>query len=529
MAETRLHVPLLRPQDDDRQTAQENPHVTTLLQGNFSSLINHLETDGVKKLGSFKVNAYVAETLMGGEPMLTQGSGSASLAWDQMWEPQLQQAEAHVRLTSQGWQDDVSLDVYLLRIAAAAHPDEQGLLRYLVSQYRKGNMDMRVFGLPAVQALIHFKWWRYSKRLLMSQLALYLVWLTAYTTFCVKLPEEDHSLTLAEVVKTPAGQVNVVCQVVCLVIMVPFLYQDLTSMMAYSLHSWTSRWNLLNKVSYMFQITISALYLVDSLRPWTSTTAFDALVAAHVATMYLRLQYYTRIFHPARPSFVDTMADVFLGLADLMAVFILLIWAFALAFYTLFTNDVDKEQFASWRELWSSMVAAYSALRGGLDYHSFFDSSSPVLMTSVFVVFQFTVVTCLSRIITGAIIRGTDEAAGDVGLKALLTKASIIDEGDALMPAWVERWLGHPNGWFPTYIYILKVDPKSLDSVKTQSDWAVEGQESSAGDEGTAEGTAEPGSGEVAELKGKVAELRGQVADMKHMVRALCKRMDVKA
>lgn len=32
--------------------------------------------------------------------------------------------------------------------------------------------------------------------------------------------------------------------------------------------------------------------------------------------MYLKLQYFTRVFHPERPSLVDTMATVFKDLGE---------------------------------------------------------------------------------------------------------------------------------------------------------------------------------------------------------------------
>lgn len=59
--------------------------------------------------------------------------------------------------------------------------------------------------------------------------------------------------------------------------------------------------------------------------------------------MYMKLQYFTRVFTPGKPTLVDTMATVVADLGSFFAFYVLLVWAFALAFYSLFAND--QEQF----------------------------------------------------------------------------------------------------------------------------------------------------------------------------------------
>ena len=55
--------------------------------------------------------------------------------------------------------------------------------------------------------------------------------------------------------------------------------------------------------------------------------------------MYLKLQYFTRVFHPDRPSFVDTMATAFKDTAVVFASYLAMIWAFTVAFYVAFSLD----------------------------------------------------------------------------------------------------------------------------------------------------------------------------------------------
>jgi hypothetical protein len=53
-----------------------------------------------------------------------------------------------------------------------------------------------VFALPAVQAVINFKWTSWARRYLMYELACYCLWLAAFTAFTLLFQSEDWTLSL---------------------------------------------------------------------------------------------------------------------------------------------------------------------------------------------------------------------------------------------------------------------------------------------------------------------------------------------
>ena len=58
-----------------------------------------------------------------------------------------------------------------------------------------------VFALPAVQAVINFKWTCWARRFLMYELACYCLWLGAFTAFTLLFQSEDWSLSLWELLQ----------------------------------------------------------------------------------------------------------------------------------------------------------------------------------------------------------------------------------------------------------------------------------------------------------------------------------------
>jgi di/tricarboxylate transporter len=47
-----------------------------------------------------------------------------------------------------------------------------------------------VFGLPAVQAVINYKWHTWAKKFLLYELVCYLAWLAGYTAFTLLFQQE---------------------------------------------------------------------------------------------------------------------------------------------------------------------------------------------------------------------------------------------------------------------------------------------------------------------------------------------------
>ena len=52
-----------------------------------------------------------------------------------------------------------------------------------------------------------------------------------------------------------------------------------------------------------------------------------------------------------------------------------------------------------------------------------------------------------------------------------MTKASLVDEIDSLLPQWFIEWVA-PH-WFPPYIHVLRANPSTVHKVKLDPAWPV--------------------------------------------------------
>jgi hypothetical protein len=64
------------------------------------------------------------------------------------------------------------------------------LLLLLAAAAQARGCSAAVFGLPAVQAVINYKWHTWAKKFLLYELACYLAWLAGYTAFTLLFQQE---------------------------------------------------------------------------------------------------------------------------------------------------------------------------------------------------------------------------------------------------------------------------------------------------------------------------------------------------
>ena len=62
---------------------------------------------------------------------------------------------------SSGWTGVVEVEAHVVTIRNAAGTDDAGLLNPLLKRWQDQACSQMVFGLPAVQSVINFKWDRY--------------------------------------------------------------------------------------------------------------------------------------------------------------------------------------------------------------------------------------------------------------------------------------------------------------------------------------------------------------------------------
>lgn len=100
-----------------------------------------------------------------------------------------------------------------------------------------------MFALPAVQAVIHFKWNSWARRFLLYELACYVLWLLAFTAFTLVVQREDWNMDLRQMLADRVGACATLLSLAALLPMAPFLYMELCTIAAYGT-GWVGVWNV---------------------------------------------------------------------------------------------------------------------------------------------------------------------------------------------------------------------------------------------------------------------------------------------
>jgi len=131
----------------------------------------------------------------------------------------------------------------------------------------------------------------------------------------------------------------------------------------------------------------------------------------------------------------------------------------------------------------------------------------------------------LINLVIGLVINSLDRVMEQEGAKQLANQARIIDELEAVLPAWVERRQFH---WHPPYVHVLRIDPDKLDSVALDALWTKHGDhapvmpktEQRNGEDAGGENGAGGGGGDSC-VMAEVEELKKLVARQGELIEAL--------
>lgn len=77
------------------------------------------------------------------------------------------------------------MEAHVLAIRNAAGPSRKGLLRPILMRFEKKACPISVFGLPAVQAVLDYKWEAWAAFWLKFEFLMYIGWLMSYTIFVI--------------------------------------------------------------------------------------------------------------------------------------------------------------------------------------------------------------------------------------------------------------------------------------------------------------------------------------------------------
>ena len=83
------------------------------------------------------------------------------------------------------WEESVTVTAYVVNIEDAAAGLEDGLLSPLVQKSQIGVTSNDIFDLPAIRAVVEYKWRNWARRYLIIEFVLYLCWLFSFCAFLV--------------------------------------------------------------------------------------------------------------------------------------------------------------------------------------------------------------------------------------------------------------------------------------------------------------------------------------------------------
>ncbi|KAI8467566.1 MAG: hypothetical protein J3K34DRAFT_523650 [Monoraphidium minutum] len=433
MAETE-HKPLLdmeRGPDEEWERVDDLPAdvptitVQELIRQDPDHVLQNIKA-GVVKLGEFKVEDTTLLRALGDASMLTMGAGSAHIDFEAAWRGRLARmtgapaggggaarGKGRGRRRGSGWSRTVTAEAFVVRIRNAAHPDADGLIRPLVMRWQAGGCHYSVFGLPAVQAVLEFKWDTFCRVALLAELLFcrvallaelffFLTWLVSFSAFTLLFQDEDPRMPLSQLLQTTTGRATVGCGVLSLVGMAPFLVVEWSTLTTYSL-GWLNLWNTLDLCTYGLQIAIVALHFT---RVGIDTNWFVDMVAVQCVLLFFRLNYFSRLF-ANKFSFLDSLQQVVMDCRFYLFFLLLMTYGFACSYCVLFRNDQDLPQFS---DISHSLLTVLNYAMGGVDLKAMLDSSNPRAAMVLSVVFQFSMSMVLMNLLIGIICNSVSKA-----------------------------------------------------------------------------------------------------------------------
>lgn len=437
--------------------------VEALFRQRPDHVLQTLSKQGVSKLGEFTEKEAVVLEAFNSDVLCTLGASSQVIDVETTWRRELRNLVPH---KPPGWSQNVVVEAFVVNVQGASRPDKEGLLQPLLRRWQAGGVSLAVFGLPAVQAVVDYKWERMGRKLMLGELAFFLAWLLSFSAFTVIFQDEDLDLSLGQLVATGRGAATVALEALALAATSPFLVLEWGTLRAYG-WGWASVWNGIDVVTYVLQFAITALHLGR----WVLSGWISVMCAAQVVLLLFRLQWFSRCFASTRFQFVETVRDAIVSISAFLAFLLLVILGFGVAFHVLFR--LDQEATEGFDSIWDAFLTMFAAQGSLLDLKMTRSTHNPGAATTLAVCYYFCVGMVLLNLLIGIMSNAMARSSEHEALKLILSKVQVIDELESTLPPWIERRFA--SSWYPDYIHILRVDPDRVGRVDLDSLWAKAG------------------------------------------------------
>mmetsp|Transcript_6515 Transcript_6515/g.18757 ORF Transcript_6515/g.18757 Transcript_6515/m.18757 type:complete len:521 (-) Transcript_6515:416-1978(-) len=468
-------------------------------------VIEYIASRGTHQLGSFVTEDVEVLELIRDGGVWTMGRSSQD-ASDEDWRHFLE----HDDYKAKGFPSKVEVEYHVVTIRNAALPDDRGLLNPILEKHQDGALSAKVFKLPAIEAVIQWKWTTWARRVLLWEFAIYTLWVMGFQAFVIFFQDEPLGQSLHHLWHTSRGAATMVSLALSGVGMLPFLYIEVCTLLEYGPMRWLNVWNLTDLATYFLQIYITVSYFTR----WNlDSETISIFTALQVLLLYWKIQYWARAFQPLKNSFVDTLRAVIRDSSWFILLLLVTLWGFSAAFYILFRSEQGSE----FTNPIKSLLTMLSVMLGGFDLGFFYKTKrvNPIVGITLLLIFVFIMSLTLLNSLIAIMSDAATKAADTDGTKFLCSKAQLIDELEASLPDWIRS-----DSWYPPYIHFLRVNPVSSKAVESML-WAATAGGAADEEEGgdDAGGVSDSGMAE------QLSDLQKQVGRMEDLLRTLADRV----
>ncbi|GMH44122.1 hypothetical protein BSKO_12056 [Bryopsis sp. KO-2023] len=469
--------------------------------------ISKIEALGVVKLGEMEVPDGVLQLRFHGRSMLTLGSEEGGgVDWKTMWRSDLEHAAMRAEKTmntkeaeASGSNQKVTVEAYLMRIEHGCGPPKTGFLHSVLLKWQQEEASLSVFSIPAIQAVILYKWEKWAKRLLQVEFVIYVAWMLSFLLFIGMFGDHRGFKDPGSLHHTRYGVLPLIALASAAAFMVPFLVIETCTIFAYRWSWFTQFWNVVDMGTYVFTGLTLFSYVTHT---GLDSAWLTVVLAAQCIIMAAKIQYFSRVY-ARKGSMVDTLKVVVVDIKWFLVFMYLTMFAFGIAFFILYREDRDLDP--EFESTWHAVVAMFSYMMGGFHFELFYDSSRSTAVIIFFLIYESIMAIMLVNILIAIMTDSYSLVMEEEQAWGLCSKAQIIDELETALPSFITQ------KWNPKFLHILKVSPRKevlVDTLWTKLGMAEDKMEGSAKDT-------------VAKLSRFQNKVVGKLESMRQVVKAM--------
>lgn len=423
-------------------------HLNSLLLTNPDLVKKWLREAGLKPLAQFEVKEGVIRHALGNDRELVIGSDlHQDFDVEGLWKAVLRKLVSD-QSKHAAWDTSERVEALVVNIQDAAKPGEAGSLLALLRLYRTSE-DLGLFSLPVVRALVTFKWKTWAAQALTVLLVFYLLWLIGFVGFAWLFQNEDLSLDVPGLLRTPYGQATLALEAASLLGMAPFLLLYIMQCLGGGgLTSLLAPARLVDIVAFTLTLLVAVNHLSRSAlhQDWLS-----ACIAVQCLVLWSKITYFIRGFSSEGSFVLHAIQRVLWEVRGLLLLLLLTLLAFATAFHTLYR--LHPAAIADFATLPSTLLAVFAYSTSPFSFAEFVAGPLPVAATLLAVLLTVGVHLLLLKMLIALFVASYTKVSRAEEVREVMATAELIVELEATLP----HWLAGGGAAAPRFVHVLRL------------------------------------------------------------------------